>query len=204
MAGVDTTTGKPLWERVDPTTGAVTVIDDYNKATLQHVGRSTPDYSGGFSTSLSYKGFVLATDFVYSKGGVAYNTGREFFDSDGAYPYYNQMVLQDGWSRWTPTNTNATHPKLVYGGNSNSNKASSRYLEDASFLRMRNVRLAYNFEQKNIESLGLKGLTIYVSGDNLWTSTKYTGADVEAVISGDTTSNYPNPKRYTFRVNLNF
>lgn len=203
-AGVDPATGNPLWEHVDAKTGEVTAKSDYNNATLQHLGSSNPNYSGGFNTSMSYKGFVLAADFVYSKGGVAYNAGREFFDADGAYPYYNQMVLQNGWSRWTPDNPNATHPKLAYNNTSNSNKTSSRYLEDASFLRMRNIRLAYNFDQKNIESLGLKGLTLYVSGDNLWTATKYTGADIEAVISGDTTSNYPNPKRYTFGVNLNF
>lgn len=203
-AGVDPTNGNPLWERVDPNTGEVSKVSKYSDATLQYVGESTPDFNGGFSSTMSFKGFVLSADFVYSKGGYAYNEGRELFDADGAYPYYNQMTLADGWSRWTPTNTNATHPKAVFNNSSASNKTSSRYLEDASFLRMRSVRLGYNFDQKNIEKLGLKGLGVYVSGDNLWTATKYTGADVEAVISGDRTSNYPNPKRFTFGLNLTF
>ncbi len=69
---------------------------------------------------------------------------------------------------------------------------------------MRSVRLGYNFDQKDIERIGLKGLGLYISGDNLWTATKYTGADIEAVISGDRTNNYPNPKRFTFGVNLTF
>lgn len=202
--GVDAETGNPLWERIDPTTGEVTNVTNWNNATLQFVGKTSPDYFGGFNTNFSYKGFVLSADFVYSKGGLAYNAGRELFDSDGAYPYYNQMQLQEGWSRWTPENTNATHPKLIFNNTSLSNKQSSRYLEDASFLRMRNVRLGYNFKENIVSKLGVKSLGIYISGDNLWTSTDYSGADIEAVISGDTTSNYPNPKRFTLGVNLTF
>ncbi|MDH0660138.1 SusC/RagA family TonB-linked outer membrane protein, partial [Empedobacter sp. GD03865] len=203
--GVDVATGKPMWEKIDEKTGEITTVTNYNQASLQRIGNTTPDFNGGFSSTMSYKGFTLSADFVYSKGGLAYNVGRELFDSDGAYPYYNQMKMQSGWKRWTAADpNNATHPELVYNGNANSNKISSRYLEDASFLRMRSLRLGYNFDQKDIESIGLKGLGLYISGDNLWTATKYTGADVEAVISGDRTSNYPNPKRFTFGLNLTF
>lgn len=202
--GVDPETGNPLWERVDPTTGEVTQVTNWNNATLQFVGKKSPNYFGGFNTNISYKGFVLSADFVYSKGGVAYNAGRELFDADGAYPYYNQMKMQDGWSRWTETNRNATHPKLVFNNTSLSNKQSSRYLEDASFLRMRSIRLGYNFKKEMTERLGVMSLGLYVSGDNLWTLTNYSGADVEAVISGDNTSNYPNPKRFTVGLNIAF
>jgi TonB-linked SusC/RagA family outer membrane protein len=203
-AGVDPANGSPLWEKVDPTTGEVKTTSNYSEATRQYVGTATPDFNGGFSTTMRYKGFALSADFVYSKGGYAYNSGRGFFDSDGKYYSYHQMVLQDGWSRWTPENRNATHPVLTYNNASNSAETSSRFLEDASFLRMRNIRLGYSFDANQIQKLGLKGLTLYISGDNLWTSTKYTGSDVESVISGDTTTNYPNPKRYTFGVNLTF
>ncbi|WP_322969153.1 hypothetical protein [Faecalibacter sp. LW9] len=179
-------------------------MSDFNSATLQRIGNTTPDFNGGFSSAWSYKGFTLSVDFVYSKGGLVYNVGRELFDSDGAYPYYNQMRLQEGWSRWTPENRDATHPELIFNNSSNSNNISSRYLEDASFLRMRNVRLGYHFNGEITSKMGVKGLGIYISGDNLWTSTKYTGSDIEAAISGDRTSNYPNPKRFTMGVNLTF
>ena len=203
-AGVDPDTGNPLWERVDPNTGEVSKVTNWNNATLQFVGKRTPNYYGGFNTNMSYKGFVLSANFVYSKGGEAYNAGRELFDADGAYPYYNQLQLQDGWSRWSESNRNATHPKLVFNNTSLSNKQSSRYLEDASFLRMRNIRFGYNFDNNVTSKLGVKSLGIYVSGDNLWTLTDYSGADIEAVISGDNTSNYPNPKRFTLGVNVSF
>ena len=203
-AGVDPETGKPLWEKIDEATGEVTKVSNFNSATLQRIGSTTPDFNGGFSSAWSYKGFTLSVDFVYSKGGLVYNVGRELFDSDGAYPYYNQMRLRDGWSRWTPENRDATHPELIFNNSSNSNNISSRYLEDASFLRMRNIRFGYNFNGDITSRLGVKGLGIYVSGDNLWTSTKYSGSDIEAAISGDRTSNYPNPKRFTMGVNLTF
>ena len=202
--GVNPENGNPLWERVDPNTGEVTQVSNWNNATLQHVGKKSAKYFGGFNTNFSYKGFVLSADFVYSKGGEAYNAGRELFDADGAYPYYNQMQLQEGWSRWSESNRNATHPKLVFNNTSLSNKQSSRYLEDASFLRMRSIRFGYNFKNDITSRLGVKSLGLYVSGDNLWTLTDYSGADVEAVITGDNTSNYPNPKRFTLGVNVTF
>jgi len=215
-AGVDPANGDPLWEVVDPTTGAVTTTNNYNSATLQFVGTATPKYSGGFSSSMNYKNFFLNATFAYSKGALAYNSGRELFDSDGAYPYYNQMVLQDGWSRWTPENPDATHPRLVYNGGTNSNKTSSRYLEDASFLRMRNITFGYRAPQKFAQKLRVKSIDAYVSGDNLWTATEFSGVDPESAlypavrksgndnVAGDATSSYPAPKRFTIGVNVSF
>ncbi|MFC0183426.1 hypothetical protein ACFFJX_13000 [Pseudarcicella hirudinis] len=142
--GVDPANGKPLWERVDPSTGARTTTSTYSQATLQETGVSTPDFYGGLQSEVAYKGLSLSVNFGYSKGAMAYNATRQLFDSDGAYPTYNQMVLADGWSRWTPENpNNATHPQAIYGGNSQSNRPSSRYLEDASYIRLRNITLAY-------------------------------------------------------------
>lgn len=203
-AGVDPANGDPLWEIIDQSTGEVSTTNNYNAATLQFVGTSTPDFVGGIATSMAYKDFSLSANFAFNKGAYAYNAGRELFDSDGAYPYYNQMVLQDGWSRWSEDNPNATHPASSYNGGTNSNKTSSRYLEDASFIRMRNIRLGYRLPLSVTESLKLKGIDVYVSGDNLWTSTKFSGIDPEAALYGDATSQYPSPKRFTFGLNVSF
>lgn len=214
--GVDPANGDPLWEVIDPTTGAVSTTNSYNAATLQFVGTATPDFTGGFSSSMQYKNFFLNASFAFNKGAYAYFSGRELFDSDGAYPYYNQMILQDGWSRWTPDNPNATHPRLVYNGGTNSNKTSSRYLEDASFLRMRNITLGYRVPSKFIQKLKLKALDAYISADNLWTLTKFSGVDPEAAlytgvrqadngnVAGDATSTYPAPRRFTLGINISF
>lgn len=203
-SGVDENNGAPLWEVVNAETGEISTTSNYNKATLQFVGTSTPKYQGGINTSFLYKGVSLTATFSYSHGAYAYNTGRELFDSDGAYPSYNQMILADGWSRWTPSNTNATHPVASYNNNSGSNKTSSRYLEDASFFRLRNVTLAYDFNPRLLKRLKLKSVNAFVAADNLWLSTKFTGVDPEAALFGDATSQYPSPKRLTAGVNFTF
>jgi len=211
-SGVDPANGDPLWERIDPATGEVSTTNEWNDATLQFVGTATPKYSGGITSGMKFKDFYLNANFVYSKGAYAYNMGRRHFDSDGAYPYYNQIVLQDGWSRWSPDNPNATHPAMIYGGNRNSNQESSRYLEDASFIRLRNVTLGYQLAESIAKKVKVKGLGIYVSGDNLWTGTKFSGQDPEVTLFqgvkpagntlGDGDNHYPTPRRFTIGVNV--
>lgn len=220
-AGVNPEDGTPQWEAVHAENGDVAITGSYDQATLQQIGTSTPDFYGGFGTSVNYKNVFLNANFSYSKGAMVYNVGRELFDSDGAYPTYNQMLLKSGWSRWTPDNPNATHPQLVYGGNLNSHRPSSRYIEDASFLRLRNITAGYRFPEKIIKALRLKGLDAYVSIDNLLTFTGYSGVDPEAAINGsmlfpsdnpenttdfqeasDNASPYPLPRRFTFGVNV--
>lgn len=214
-AGVNAEDGAPLWEVVNSETGEVTTTSNYNQATLQFVGRSTPRYQGGINSMTQYKGFTLTANLAYLKGAFAYNASRELFDADGAYPSYNQMVLQDGWSRWTPENPNATHPVAAYNNNSRSNALSSRYLENASFMRLRNVTLGYSFGDKVINRLKLKNLNLFLSADNLWTATKFSSLDPESALSpanaspgttdeGDATAQYPAPKRITFGLNLSF
>lgn len=213
-AGVDSENGAPLWEVIDPETGEVSTTSDYNAASLQFVGTATPKLQGGLSSFVSYKGFTLNATAAFITGATTFNAARQYFDADGAYPTYNQMVLQDGWSRWTPENTDATHPVASYNNNSGSNKISSRYLESASFFRLRNVTLGYNFDDGIANRLKLKGLGLFLSADNLWTATKFTGFDPESAIvgnddapdktTGDATSQYPAPKRVIFGLNVTF
>lgn len=210
-AGVDPENGDPLWERIDPTTGEVTLTNNYNQATLQFLDLTgTPNFQGGLSSSMNYKDFYLNAMFAFTEGAWAYNAGRQLFDADGAYPYYNQMALQDGWSRWSPDNPDATHPRLIYNSQNSSNGVSSRYLEDASLIRLRNVTLGYHLPQSFVERLGVKGLDLYLSADNIWSATKFSGLDPEGTLAastgrdGDATSQYPAPKRFLFGINVSF
>ncbi|WP_370175044.1 SusC/RagA family TonB-linked outer membrane protein [Leeuwenhoekiella palythoae] len=202
--GVDSETGNPLWETVDPNTGERSETTDYNAATKQIVGSSTPDFYGGFSSMMLYKGFSLSANFNFSQGGQIYHSSRELYDADGAYPTYNQQVLQEGWSRWEEPGDIATHPQALYGGNNLSNKTSSRYLEDASYLRMRNIRLGYTFSQKWLSDLHMSNFEVYLTGDNLLTITDFSGTDPEVGIDGYASSQYPISKRIAFGLNLSF
>ncbi|WP_200976006.1 SusC/RagA family TonB-linked outer membrane protein [Echinicola sp. 20G] len=203
-AGVNPEDGTPQWETVDPSTGEVSITGSYSAASLQKVGTSTPDFFGGLSSYMQFKNFYLNATMAYSHGAMVYHSARELFDSDGAYPTYNFMQLQDGWSRWTPENPNATHPQPIYGGNNNAHKASSRYLEDASFIRMRNVTLGYTIPTHITNAWKINGLSAYISADNLFTITDYSGLDPEAAVNGDNSSPYPLPRRISFGVNLSF
>lgn len=202
--GVDAENGKPLWEVVDSETGERTETSDYNKATKQIVGTASPDFYGGFSSTMSYKNFSLRMNFSFVSGGEILNLSRQLYDADGAYPTFNQQKLQSGWNRWEEPGDEATHPELVYGGNNNSNKPSSRYLEDGSYLRLRNLRLGYSIPENILEKLKLKSAEVFFSTDNLFTITDFSGTDPE--VGGDYTfdNTYPISKHFMFGINLSF
>ena len=127
-AGVDPANGSPLWYTTDEN-GKRTTTDSYNKADRVYCGSAAPKFTGGWMNSFSYKGFTLTANFDFVYGNLLYNQSRELLDSDGAYADYNSMKLKSGWKRWEKEGDIATHPKAINGGNKNSNKSSSRYLE---------------------------------------------------------------------------
>ncbi len=202
--GVNPDDGTPQWEVTNTGTGESSLTGNYAAATLQHVGTATPNYFGGLNTSLKYKGFHFNANFAFTQGLLVYNGGRELFDSDGAYATYNQMQLRPEWSRWSPDNPNATHPQAFYGGNNRSNGVSSRYLEDGSYIRLRNISLGYQWRGGILNQLKIKSLNTNISVDNLFTLTKYSGLDPEAAATGSTSSPYPLPQRMMFGIDFQF
>lgn len=217
--GVNSDNGKGQWEVVNAD-GSRSLTTNYNAATVQVVGASTPDYYGSVSTNLTIKNFYLNANFYFSQGGQIYNSTRELFDSDGAYPYYNQMVLKDSWSRWQKPGDVATHPEAIYNNNTLVNKPSSRYLEDASYVKLRSLRIGYNFPVSLAEKIWVKNASIYIMGENLFTITKFSGVDPEVGAYGsrdltlDTSTGgnysgnanviYPVPRRISLGFNFSF
>lgn len=204
-AGVDPTNGDPQWEIVDPNTKEVTLTNNYSAATLQESGTTTPDYYGGINTTFSYKSLSLRANFAFRQGSLILHENRFSWDSDGAYPTYNQRVPAKGTVRWAPGVTNATHPAAVYGGNKNAHNYSTRLLEDGSFFRMRNITLAYSLPEAWMSKIKLKGIDAFVSADNLFILTDFSGVDPETLTFTDPTEPYgyyPIPRRVTFGVNI--
>ncbi|TPE43933.1 SusC/RagA family TonB-linked outer membrane protein [Pontibacter mangrovi] len=207
--GVDPATGDPLWllKQYDADGNFVqdTVTNSYNNATRVYTGTTTPKFAGGMRNTFSYKGFTLSAFMNFVYGNKVYNYNRELFDADGAYPTYNSMVLQDGWSRWEKEGDQATHPRAVLNGNKASNKTSSRYLEDGSYLRLRNITLSYNLPEAVTSRLKADNLRVFVSGDNLWTWTDFSGMDPEVdLTSGYSTTRYPGSRKLMLGVNIDF
>ncbi|MEQ8580361.1 MAG: TonB-dependent receptor [Marinoscillum sp.] len=213
--GVDPANGDPLWEKVNRDASGEVVsreaTSNYNEAEFQRVGSVLPKLYGGWTNSVSYKGFSLSVLLSYQYGNQVYHSARQLFDNDGAYTEYNMMELQDGWSRWEKPGDDATHPLPKRGGNKLSNAPSSRYLEDGSYIRLRNVSLTYNFPQAVCKALKLQGLNLGLSGDNLYTWTKFSGLDPEARISvaafelpGFQDFKYPISRQYLMKLTARF
>ena len=93
-----------------------------------------------------WKQFDANAVFGFSVGGLIYNYTRAEYDSDGAYSDRNQMRLLPSWKRWEKPGDIATHPVPSYNNSSNSNKVSSRYLENGSYFKMRTLSLGYNLQ----------------------------------------------------------
>lgn len=181
--GIDPGNGDPLWEKIvenEDGTETVELTNSYNDATLQFTGQTmSPDYSGGLINNFRYKIFSLSANIGFVQGVYMYNSDRQLFDSDGNYPTFNQMNLAEGWTRWEKPGDMATHPKAVLGGNRDANRPSSRFLEDASFIRLRNITLAVQLPASVLSQVGISNSSIYLSADNLYTLTEWSGMDPE-------------------------
>ncbi|MGV4415030.1 SusC/RagA family TonB-linked outer membrane protein [Chryseobacterium sp. T1] len=202
-AGVDAANGDPLWY-INGRDGETT--NDYAKAQQAVQGTFLSKLFGGFNNSISYKGFSLDLQFTYGVGGKVYDDWALYTYSDGQYtinyPGYGDVM----GNYWTPTNTNAANPKPLYGGNKNSNSASTRFLYDTDFIRLSNARLAYSFQGDMLKGSGLSNVQVYVMANNAWTHRfddrlKF---DPEVNVAGYTNLSLPVLKSFLFGVNLSF
>ncbi|WP_202183042.1 TonB-dependent receptor [Chitinophaga solisilvae] len=206
-AYVDPADGSPVWYKYGTdASGNVTrdTTHNYGAATLQVVGTATPVFFGGMRNVFSYRNFQLSAFLSFVSGNKVYNGTRELMDSDGAYAGYNAMQLYKGWSRWEKPGDQATHPKWTNGSRTNSNKPSSRYLEDGSYLRLRNVNLSYTFPKEWLNRMHLGNARISVGGDNLWTLTRFSGIDPEADDRGISGIKYPYSTKWYAGLEINF
>ncbi len=159
------------------------VINDNDRA---HIGNPFPDYTLGFNLTLRYKNFDLSTlvqgvfgnDVYFLYGNFAYETQLRGFNS------YATIL-----DRWTPTNTNTTIPKVSLDDRNNNRRISTRFLEDGSYVRVRNVTLGYTFTNM-LKTDKIKELRLYISAQNLFTFTKYTGLDPEIQANTNDTRGY--------------
>ncbi len=208
-AGVDPGNGKPLWESLLTDADGkkyVTYTSSYNQATMQYTGKtSAPKFAGGFSNTVGYKRFSLNAFFNFVYGNWVYNSSRFNFDSDGLYESFNQMALPEGWSRWAKSGDIVSHPKPVFGRSDASNASSSRFLEDGSYIRLRNITLGYDLAPQITSKVKIGGARIFISGDNLWTATNYSGTDPEVVLgSGVSSLRYPISRKILVGLNVTF
>jgi TonB-linked SusC/RagA family outer membrane protein len=207
-AGVNPENGAPQWYKTDESGNRV-ITSSYSEADEVILGRFSPDYYGGFSTSLVWKQIDFGAVFGYSVGGKIYNYSRQEYDSDGTYTDRNQQKLYKGWSRWEKPGDIATHPLPSYNNSTNSEKVSSRFIEDADYLKLRSLTLGYRF--KTPQQWNISDLRLFFTAENVFTITNYSGVDPEIAVTSDGSivnvvmpSAYPITRKFMFGINLSF
>jgi TonB-linked SusC/RagA family outer membrane protein len=207
-AGVDPTNGHALYTKLDGTK-----TDVYSAGDRVFTGK-TPyaKYEGGFGMQFTYKGFDMSTDFVFKQGNYTYNYMWSNMNADGNAPTRNQAV--NALDYWTPTNTTASRPVPRQLSGINSNVESDRYLEDASYIRFRNLNIGYKFTKKAYNGLPVDEIRIYTQMQNLFTWTKFNGDPEVGIGSAESQTNllvpgqfalysYPTVQSFLFGLSIN-
>lgn len=171
------------------------------------LGNPNPKFTGGLNLDFTYKNFDLNMFWYGSYGNKIWNDTRWWTDFYANFQgAKSNIALYDSW---TPTHQNAKAPiQEVDGSFSTNNIPNSYYVENGSFLRLRNLQVGYSFEPKMLKSVGIDKLRLYLAGANLITITKYTGVDPE--ITGTSTDfgvdrgNYSPNRTYLLGVQVKF
>ena len=151
------------------------IIDENDKVII---GNPNPDFFGGFNTTLRFKRLELAAYFNYSLGNEIFNYVR--YKTESMDTYANQMASV--LDRWTPSNPSETMPRASFGDPTGNTAFSDRWIEDGSYVRLKQLTLNYKLPQV----AGLyKGITLYVTGTNLLTFTDYSGYDPDFLYSNN-------------------
>ncbi|KGE13172.1 SusC/RagA family TonB-linked outer membrane protein [Sphingobacterium deserti] len=185
--------GDLIYVPTDPNATEITVGAD------RHVlGSEIPRYTYGFRGDLSYKNF----DFSFFLQGVGKADG--YLTGNARHPFINNSAMPQDihLDRWTPENTDASYPRFVYMRTHNT-RLSSKWVEDASYLRLKNVQIGYTFSPQWTEKIRVAKFRIYASADNLLTKTDFFyGYDPE-VPTGNSGDYYPQVKTFIIGLNLN-
>ena len=169
------------------------------------IGNSLPLHLGGFGNNLSYKQFDLNVFFQWSYGNDVQNTNRLVFDGNGIGRTYLQQYASYA-DRWSLDNQDSQNFRT--NGIPSGAAYSSRTIEDASFLRLKTVSLGYNLPKAFLNRAKIQAIRVFVSGQNLYTWTNYSGLDPEVstyntVLSGGFDySAYPRARTIAFGLNL--
>lgn len=142
------------------------------------IGNPNPDFYGNINSNLTFKNFSLSATLNYSLGNDVYNYQRALLESGSSF--YNQTVAVT--NRWKVEGHETNMPKATYGDPKGNNRFSDRWIEDGSYIRLKDVTLSYKVP---VSASWLQGLTVWCAGTNLLTFSKYLGSDPEFSFSNN-------------------
>ncbi|MEJ7677650.1 MAG: hypothetical protein WKG06_07240 [Segetibacter sp.] len=170
------------------------VINDKDRT---FIGNPIPKLSYGLNLSAGYKDFDLSVLFQGVEGVDRYNDSKQITDYDSR-PFNHSVRVLDSWHG---EGTSNTIPRATFNDNGSSKK-SSIFVEDASYLRLKNIEIGYNLKSA-LSRFGVQDVRLYASGQNLFTITKYTGLDPESTDILDR-GTYPQSMAFLFGINVKF
>ena len=186
----------------DTNSGGYPYIDSGDRT---FIGNPDPTFTYGFNLAMTWKNLDL-TAFIYgSQGNDIFNHNKWWTDF---WPSYQGQKSEDLlYNSWTEQNKGATLPKASNHSNFSTNTHTcSYYIEDGSYLRLKNLQVGYTFPKNMTDKIKIKSLRIYLQAVNLFTLTKYSGLDPEIggndLAFGIDYGNYPNAKQFIFGLNL--
>ena len=208
--GVDPANGDPLWKVTDPATGEVGTTSTYAQADYEMQGRATPWGFGSLTNNLSWKGFNFSFMFYYNLGGKVYDSIYADMMHEGNNSGKN--VNADEINAWTPENTQTNVPKFYNTNANQSNSPSTRFLYDATYLKLKNVNLSYSLPQSLLKKTKIvSSARVYVNVDNVFTVFAdkgykgYDDIDIFGVGGYKSSANYiPLSRTYTLGINITF
>jgi hypothetical protein len=202
----DQTGAEPGFFRFDDTDGDGTITPEDRT----FIGNPNPKFTYGLNLAFTYKNFDL-TAFIYgSQGNDIFNWNTWWIDFWPSFQGQKSKNLL--YNSWTPERTDATTPKASNKSNfSSNNEINDYYIEDGSFVRLKNLQLGYTLPESVTSKIKIGSIRIYLQGVNLFTITKYSGLDPEIQAQyGDDRNhgvdygNYPLVKQYLFGLNVSF
>lgn len=196
-AGVNPQTGDAQYYNLD---GSITTTYNVNTQSTTNSGGLYPTFTGGFNTSLSYKGITASALFSFVSNVMRWNN-EDFYNENQRYSTSNQSVrmLENRWQVPGDSGNDAILQRFDVPRN-----FTSKDIQDASFLRLRNVTIGYAIPKTILEKTKIiKGIRVFIQGQNLLTWTKWRGLDPENnAVYGR--FQYPNTRTYTAGLNVNF
>ncbi|HEX8327713.1 MAG TPA: TonB-dependent receptor [Hymenobacter sp.] len=177
-----------------------------------YLGSATPSFTYGASLNLAYSNFDFKVLLYGVQGVEAVNAAAINLDKSSAIANVWTNFYADRMDRWTPSNPNSNQPRMTSAATTND-LYSSRHVENASYLRARNMELGYSLPQTVLENFKINGFRVFASVDNVFTITKYRGLDPEISTSGSFGNplaygvdygNYPQPRTYRLGLNVQF
>ena len=206
-AGVDPNDGRPIWY-MDKKDANNKVFKDtthsYTLATRYYEGTSLPDWTGGMTNTLRYKGFDLNVLVAFSIGGKIYDAdyGGLMYGTVGNQPGNNWST--DILRRWTTAGQKTDVPKLTTTTDLQANSSSTRFLFDATYGRVRNITLGIPIPNRSFSRAKITNARFFIDWQNPFTFFKRKGLDPEAGISGVTSNTSSVYRTMSVGVNLDF